>query len=98
MVNWGERDPILFLDIIYELHDDTVHWFWIMRLLPYSPYSAYFMESIEKTDKLAKKCISMQIAKIKIPYTDFKRKIAQLLRWEWQKEWDPNQHNKLYEH
>lgn len=52
---------------------------------------------MKKRVKLATTSFNMQIVEVKIPYTDFKRKITEFIRGELQIEWDSIQHYKLYE-
>ena len=52
----------------------------------------------DKADSLAKAALNMvPDKKSKIPYTDLKLKIRQIIAKKWQQFWEKNPHNKLFQ-
>ena len=55
------------------------------------------IEGNEMADEHAKNALEMEITNIKLPYTDYKPKIKQLVTTRWQKNWSEQTQNKLFE-
>lgn len=51
----------------------------------------------ERADLAAKSALNLKPDTINIPYTDFKPKINQLIHAKWQRQWNNNTNNKLYQ-
>ena len=55
------------------------------------------MRGNERADSAAKSALDLSPKVISIPYTDLKPTISKFLHTKWQKRWDINIHNKLFQ-